>query len=302
MTATQTQSARSYYGRPIIKEPVWEWEIPLYFFTGGLAGASATLGLVADVAGNKPLARSAWTAAFAGIAVSPALLVADLGKPTRFINMLRMFKITSPMSVGSWILTAASGTFTAAFARARLGRLNRIGAVSGVLGGVLGPALSTYTAVLVADTAIPAWHEARNQLPFVFAGSSMASAGGAACILTPVAHAGPARRLAIAGAVVEGAASQVMERHLGALGRPYHEGASGRFALAAKSLTVAGAAVIARRGHGRAGAVAGGLLLLAGSVCERFTVYHAGFQSARDPEATVGPQRERAAAAGRPSP
>ncbi len=124
----------------------------------------------------------------------------------------------------------------------------------------------------------------------------MGAAGGAACILTPVAHAAPARRLAIAGATLEGIASQIMERHLGPLGKPYHQGACGRFALAAKSMTTVGAAVVARYGRRRAGAVAGGALLLAGSLCERFTIYHAGFQSARDPQATVGPQRARAAA------
>ncbi|MGI9183662.1 MAG: NrfD/PsrC family molybdoenzyme membrane anchor subunit [Solirubrobacteraceae bacterium] len=298
MSATQTSPTHSYYGRPILKEPVWTWEIPAYFFTGGLAGASATLGLVADVSGNQPLARSAWTAALAGVAASPAFLISDLGRPERFLNMLRVFKITSPMSVGTWILTAAGGAFTASLARVRWQRLTRIGAAGGALGGaVLGPALSTYTAVLVADTAIPAWHEARRQLPFVFAGSSMGAAGAAACILTPVAHAAPARRLAVAGAVLEGVASQVMERHLGPLGRPYHEGASGRFSLAAKTLTVSGAATIARFGRRRAAAAAGGSLLLGGSLCERFAVYHAGIQSARDPRATVGPQRARTAAA-----
>ena len=298
MSATQTSPTHSYYGRPILKEPVWTWEIPAYFFTGGLAGASATLGLMADVTGNQPLARSAWTAALAGVSVSPVFLISDLGRPERFLNMLRVFKITSPMSVGSWILSAAGGAFTASFARVRLKRLPRIGAVGGALGGaLLGPALSTYTAVLVADTAIPAWHEARRQLPFVFAGSSMAAAGAAACILTPVANAAPARRLAVAGATLEGVASQVMERHLGTLGRPYHEGAAGRFSLAAKSLTVTGAAIVTRFGRRRLGAAAGGLLLLGGSVCERFAVYHAGFQSARDPQATVGPQRARTAAA-----
>lgn len=297
-SATQTSQTDSYYGRPILKEPVWKWEIPAYFFTGGLAGASATLGWVADITGNEPLARSAWSAAVAGVVVSPVLLISDLGKPERFLNMLRLFKVTSPMSVGSWILSAAGAAFTASFARVRLQRLSRIGAAGGALGGaVLGPALSTYTAVLVADTAIPAWHEARRQLPFVFAGSSIGAAGGAACVLTPVAHAAPARRLAVAGAVLEGVASQVMERHLGPLGRPYHEGAGGRYSLAAKSLTVTGAAVIARFGRRRTGAVAGGLLLLGGSFCERFAVYHAGLQSARDPQATVGPQRARAPAA-----
>jgi formate-dependent nitrite reductase membrane component NrfD len=190
-SATQSGPTESYYGRPIVKEPVWTWEIATYFFTGGLAGASATLGWAADAAGNRPLARSAWSVALAGVAVSPALLIADLGRPERFLNMLRMVKLTSPMSVGSWILTGAGAVFTTAFLRARLDRRPRLGALGGALGGtVLGPALSTYTAVLVADTAIPAWYEARRQLPFVFAGSSVGVAGAAACILTPPVVAG----------------------------------------------------------------------------------------------------------------
>lgn len=101
----------------------------------------------------------------------------------------------------------------------------------------------------------------------------MAAAGAAACILAPVANADPARRLAVAGATLEGVSSQVMERYLGTLARPYHEDAAGRFSLAAKSLTVAGAAVVTRFGRRRLAAATGGLLLLGGSVCERFAVY-----------------------------
>jgi formate-dependent nitrite reductase membrane component NrfD len=286
--------ADSYYGRPILKEPVWTWEIPTYFFTGGLAGASATLGLGAELASNRRLARSAWSASLAGVLISPPLLISDLGRPARFLNMLRMFKLTSPMSVGSWVLAATGATVTAATARSVLGRLPRLGAFSGALaGGVLGPALATYTGVLLADTAIPVWHEARRFLPIVFAGSAMGAAGATAVIATPVEAAAPARRVAIAGAVVEVAAAVAMERHLGELGGPYREGKAGRYSIAAKALAVAGAALLSRSGRRSSAAVAGGAAMLAGSLCERFSVYHAGFQSARDPGATVAPQRAR---------
>src|SRR5919199_1448328 len=103
------EEARSYYGRPVLKEPVWEWEIPWYFFAGGLAGASSGLSLVARLAGNERLARRALLAALGGATVSPVLLISDLGKPERFYNMLRVVKPTSPMSVGTWVLFA-SGT------------------------------------------------------------------------------------------------------------------------------------------------------------------------------------------------
>ena len=103
--ATQPRAElRSYYGRPVLKAPVWTDEIPLYFFAGGLAGASCGLAYLAGRRGDDELARRAWINAAAAIGVSPLLLVADLGRPQRFLNMLRLFKVTSPMSVGSWIL------------------------------------------------------------------------------------------------------------------------------------------------------------------------------------------------------
>ena len=99
---------RSYHGQPVLKQPVWTWEIPLYFFTGGAAGASAGLAYLGELSGNDELARRAWAVALAGLTVSPALLISDLGRPPRFLNMLRMFKVTSPMSVGTWVLSAAA--------------------------------------------------------------------------------------------------------------------------------------------------------------------------------------------------
>ncbi len=284
---------RSYYGKPVVAAPVWKAHIAWYFFTGGLAGASAVLGVVADASGNAPLARRAWPVALAGTVVSPVLLILDLGQPKRFLNMMRVFKLTSPMSVGVYILGAMGAAVTPATAHASLGWFPRLGPVGKLTAALIGPALSTYTAVLVADTAVPAWHEARRELPFVFAGSSMAAAGAAAAALTPTRHSAPARRLAVAGAAVELASAQVMEHRLGELAEPYSEGAAGRYAKLAKGLTSAGAAVIALGGRRRIAAAAGGVLVLAGSVCERFAVFHAGSQSANDPKYTVGPQRRR---------
>lgn len=98
---------RSYYGEPVLATPVWSPEIPLYFFTGGVAGAAAPLAFFAHGSGNHVLAQRAALVALAGAAVSPPLLIKDLGKPIRFLYMLRVFKVTSPMSVGSWILTGS---------------------------------------------------------------------------------------------------------------------------------------------------------------------------------------------------
>ena len=280
---------RSYYGRPILKEPVWTWEVPWYFFTGGLAGASASLGLGARLAANHRLARSAWAVSGAAVTASVSLLVSDLGRPERFPYMLRMFKVTSPLSVGSWILAVIGPAAAGAAVSDRLGIFPRLGRAAEAVAGLLGPALATYTGTLVADTAVPVWHEAGRELPFVFAGS-------AAVLSTPAADAGPARRLLVAGAVLELGAAQAMERRLGELGEPYHHGPAGRLARLAKACTATGAGLVALGGRRRrAVTAAGAALVLAGSACERWAVYKAGFQSARDPRYIVEPQRARMA-------
>ncbi|MDQ6748466.1 MAG: polysulfide reductase NrfD, partial [Candidatus Dormibacteraeota bacterium] len=161
--------APGYHGQPILKEPVWTWEIPAYFFAGGLAGASAGLAYGAHLRGQPELARRAWAAALTGVAVSPALLISDLGRPERFLNMLRMFKLTSPMSVGSWVLSVSSTTTAVAALNAFTGRLAGPAAVARPLAALFGLPLSTYTGALLANTAIPVWHEARRQLPVLFA-------------------------------------------------------------------------------------------------------------------------------------
>jgi hypothetical protein len=150
--------------------------------------------------------------------------------------------------------------------------------------------------VLVTDTAIPAWHGAGRQLPFLFAGSAMASAAGAALAFTPVGDAAPARRLAAVGAALELGAFRRMEAALGEVaGRPYRDGRAAKLAKAAEACTATGA-VVALVGacRRRSLAVAAGALLGAGSLLTRFAVYRAGFESAADPTATIGPQRDRA--------
>jgi hypothetical protein len=282
-----------YYGRPVIKEPTWTWEIPWYLFAGGLAGASAPLAVAAETAGNDVLARRAWLLSVGAVAVSPALLIADLGRPERFVNMLRVFKPTSPMNMGSWILSTSGPAFTIGAAHGLFGWFPRLGRAASITSALFGPALATYTAVLLADTAVPVWHEARDHLPWVFAGSATMSAGAAATLVTPPRCAGPARRLAVGGAVAGLAATQAMEQRLGEIGEPYRKGSAGRLLRIAKALTAGGAAALVA-GARRPGAAA----LLTGAVCERWAVYKAGFASARDPKYVVAPQRRRLAARG----
>jgi hypothetical protein len=283
-----------YYGRPVIKEPVWTPEIPVYFFTGGLGGASAGLAFVAERTGNEVLARRAWIAALGGVAVSPALLISDLGVPSRFLHMLRMFKVTSPMSVGSWILSVSGVTTGFAAVNSLTGLFPVIGKLSKPAAALFGLPLSTYTGALIANTSVPVWHNGRRTLPALFGAGAAASAGAAATVLTPVRYAAPARRLAIMGAAAELVATNVMEETLGPLSEPYHSGPSGSLTRVAKVLTAVGGMAIGAWGHrSRGAAVAGGTALLAGALTERFAVFRAGFASAKDPKFTVGPQRER---------
>ncbi len=295
----------SYYGRPIVRPSPWEWDIPAYLFTGGLAAGSSLLAAGADLTDRPALRRACRLAAFGALSFSGFALVHDLGRPSRFLNMLRTMKLTSPMSVGSWILTLYSPWSGLAAAAEVLRMLpvdgNRMPfrllalaeRPAGVMAALTAPPVAAYTAALLADTATPSWHEGYRELPFVFVSSGSAAAAGFAMLATPVAQAGPARRLAIGATLVEMAAEQRMEASMGIAKEPLHDGQAGRLMRVSKMLNVAGAAgsVLARRS--RLAAAASGAALLAGSACTRFGIFEAGQQSAMDPKYTVVPQRER---------
>lgn len=286
----------SYYGRPILKEPVWTPEIPTYFFFGGIAGASSLLHIGARVTGNEALARRSLLVGAVADVVSPALLVSDLGRPERFLNMFRVFKVTSPMSVGSWVLLVSGGASTTAAVLELAGKLKPLKAAAELVSGLAGPPLVTYTGTLLADTSIPVWHEARRELPWLFGASALSSAGAAATLVAPPACAGPARRLAVGGAVASLGLKTAMRQRLGFVGEVYDREAAGALGRVSKLCTGAGAAVIAARGRrSRAAAIGGSALVLAGELALRWSVFRAGFQSARDPRYVVVPQRERTA-------
>ncbi len=285
-----------YYGASIVKPAPWKNEIAGYFFTGGLAGGSSVLATAARFLGQPALARHARHWALAGLAPSPVLLIADLGRPGRFANMLRVAKPTSPMSVGSWLLTAYAPAATGAAALAAIGRLPRVAALCDVVAGALGSGVATYTAVLVANTATPVWHESRRTLPFLFAASSAAAAGAATSMSTPAVQARPARALGAAASIAELVAGRVMERQLGPLDRSRRTGRAGAYRLASEGLAVAGAGLLAF-GHRRALTRAGALAVLASSLSQRLCVLESGKQSARDPAQTLAVQQRPAAAA-----
>jgi formate-dependent nitrite reductase membrane component NrfD len=299
----------SYYGRPVVKASPWEHDIPAYLFLGGVAAGSSLLSAGADLTGRPALRRTGRYGALVALSLSMAALIRDLGRPERFYNMLRVVKVTSPMSVGTWLLSLY-GPFAglAAVSEARgmlphrvrdglVGRLLGVsGRPAGLAAAVVAPTIASYTAVLLSDTATPTWHAAHRHLPFVFVGSASAASGGLGMIGAPVHEAAPARRLAVGGALLELAVEHKMEQAMGITAEPLHEGSAGRLMKASKGLTVlgaAGAALLA--GRSRAAAVASGAALMAGSACLRFAVFEAGQESAKDPKYTVVPQRERLA-------
>ncbi|WP_346619881.1 NrfD/PsrC family molybdoenzyme membrane anchor subunit [Blastococcus montanus] len=286
----------SYYGRPVIKPPVWKTpDVPLYLFLGGAAGSSALLGALAELTGRPALSRVAHLTAGGGALTSVAFLIHDLGRPARFLNMLRVFKPTSPLSVGSWILAPFSALATATAGAHLLGRFRRLRMLTGVGAGVLGGPMTTYTAALLSNTAVPSWHEAHRELPFAFAGSAMAAGGGIAVACSPAEEAGPARKVAVTGALIELGAMHRIEHGHGLVSEPYRTGRAGRQLRAARACTVTGTALALTAGRRRVPAVIGGALLAAGSVFTRFGVFDAGMASAKDPKYTVEPQRARAA-------
>lgn len=296
----------SYYGRPVVKASPWEKDIPAYLFLGGVAAGSSLLAAGADLTERPSLRRAGRISALVGISASMGALVHDLGRPERFLNMLRVAKPTSPMSVGTWILTAygpmaglAGAAELAAVTplppglRWTRGLLELVARPAGVAAALTGPAVASYTAVLLADTATPSWHAAFRELPFVFVGSAAAASGGLGMLCAPVDQSGPARRLAVAGAALELAMEHRMERSMGITAEPLHHGTAGTLMRASKILTAVGAVGAAALGRNRVGAAISGLALLAGSACTRFGVFEAGQDSARAPKYTVVPQRER---------
>jgi DMSO reductase anchor subunit len=293
----------SYYGRPVIKEPVWEpVDVPSYLFFGGLAGASSVLAAGSQLSGHRELARVAKVTALGAISLSAVALIHDLGRPSRFVNMLRVFKPSSPMSMGSWLLAGYGPVAGAAAVSEVTGILPAAGTAATLGAGLLGPAIATYTAALICDTAVPAWHQGYREMPYLFAGSASGAAGGLGLLAVRPADASPARKLAVVGAVTELVAKQLLIRRLAAtpglesshgLAEPYEEGRAGAVLRAAEILTVAGlaGAVLGRRR--RAVSALAGVSLLAASALTRYGVFEAGLASARDPKYTIVPQRRR---------
>jgi DMSO reductase anchor subunit len=284
----------SYYDLPVINSPVWSSpDIPGYLFLGGLAGAASLLGAGAQVTGRPALGRVSKGGAFAAGVLSLVGLIHDLGRPARFLHMLRVFKVTSPMSVGSWLLSGYVPVAGIAAASSLSGRVPKIGAAATAASAMLGPAVASYTAALISDTAVPAWHDGYPEMPFVFVGSGAAAAGGLGLLAAPLNQSQPARAMAVFGVGTELASFERMERRIGITAEPYSKGRGGAYVRAGKVLSLFGlaGAVVGRRS--RVVSALSGVALLASSAATRWGIFHAGMQSANDPKYTIIPQRQR---------
>ena len=286
---------QSYYGKPILKLPRWkEPHLPAYLFLGGLSGGSAVMGAAAAATGRDALARAGRLTSAAAALGGTGFLIAELGRPERFLNMLRVAKPTSPMSMGSWLLAAHSGLAGAAAASELTGVLPKLGAAAGAGSAATGPLLATYTAVLLANTAVPGWHGARRELPVLFAASAMASAAAAGLAGTALqrdADRGPAVRMAVLGAAVETSVALYLEHRPGLDGEPFRTGGARRMLRASQWLTPAGGVVALAAGRSRLASAAAAGLLAGGAIATRFGVFRAGVASVADPKYVVAGQR-----------
>ncbi|MGA8598334.1 MAG: NrfD/PsrC family molybdoenzyme membrane anchor subunit [Bryobacteraceae bacterium] len=295
----QSRVSPAYYDHPMLKQPVWIWSIPAYFYAGGVAGVGATLGAAAQLMAPRTMpsliVRSRWVATFGG-AISAALLVHDLGRPERFLNMLRVFRVSSPMSMGSWILAVFSSAAGAAAVLPFGPRLFRPFAnFFGLIAGVFGLGLSGYTGVLISQTAVPVWQTSYRTTPLLFLASGAASAASFFEFfkLNP-REASAVERFGALGKIIELAATFALEaeaNRIERVGRPLKSGFSGFLWQSAKAFTIASAILSLVPGESRPRRIMAGVLGSAAGLCLRFGIFYAGKASARDPRASFAQQR-----------
>ena len=292
----------TYYGVPMLKKPVWEWAIPLYYYVGGLAGASIALGAATQLFGTED---SQWAATrcrwmgIAGASFGGALLIYDLGRSSRFLNMLRVFRPTSPMNVGAWILAGTVPTVVVAeVLSGQRGILGFASRVFGLASGMFGMGLATYTGVLVSNSAIPVWSESRTVLPILFGASAVTSAAAAFDVINADHNHRSIEAFGTVGKISELAVAQLLERRLLEVPRvaiPLHKGKSGFLWKAATALTAGSMAVRLLPIQKRRKRVLSGVLASLGSICLRFGIHEAGALSAQDSRASFRLQHHQAA-------
>lgn len=292
----------TYYERPVLKPSVWSIDIPLYYFLGGTAGASMTLGAALQLFERpggrrlRPISRICHWTGIIGSTAGAAFLIHDLGRPSRFLYMMRVFRPTSPMNMGSWILAvAAPASIATGLLLDRPGFAGLIGEASGYISGLVGAALAGYTGVLVSNTAVPLFYASRRWMPVLFMASSASAAAAMVDIFSgPDVTRTVTRVFGTAGRLTEIAAAHQVEAaasNVPRVGRPFHTGISGILWKASTIMTAASLVLSLLPGKSRRTARAAGVLGAAGSLCLRFAVHTLDKASARDPRASFEQQR-----------
>lgn len=299
--------SEGYYGRHIVKFPPWDWKISAYLFVGGIAGGSGMLAAGAQAAGLNKLRRNSRLTALVSTLAGTGFLIMDLGRPERFLHMMRTFKPSSPMNMGTWVL-GGFGTGAGVLAAAEVDKLTGeklpLGPLrplmqfmekpTGVLVGLIGGPLASYTGALFADTAVPTWNAAKDNLSYLFVSSAAMASSGVAMITTPTSETRPARVLAAAGAASDlYFAEKLTEPMHEAEAEPLKTGGPGKKLNWAKGLTIAGGIGAALLGGNRIAAVASGAALATASYLTRAAILEAGEDSTKDPKHVVEPQRAR---------
>jgi formate-dependent nitrite reductase membrane component NrfD len=284
---------------PFIHAPLWRWEVASYFWLGGMASGSGFVALACDVAGDHRSAAIARKVALGAVVPAPLLLIADLGRPERFLNMMRIFKPRSPMNTGAWCLVAFSGSSGLAVGCDLIGR-PKAARVLGALTSLLGSYLGSYTGVLLACTAVPVWARSRTILGPAFIATATAT-GAAATRLVLVArglpHGHPTGRalgtIETASMLTELSISAFGERRLGHAAEALSRGRPGLYLRTAKSLVALGLSLrfVARRTGRREHELASFMYLAAG-LAFRFAWVYAGKASATDDAAVAAMGRD----------
>ena len=310
-----TPQEPSYYDVPMLKPPVWTWEVPVYFFLGGLSAGAYILARVAERFGGKryhEVTRAGTVIAALAALPCPLLLIADLGDPKRFHHMLRIWKPASPMNLGTWTLIGYSSVLALATLRewlretehsASFGAIEHaegsfldesVAALSDAAGVPLALLLAGYTGVLLSSTANPIWSK-NPWLGALFSASAMSTGSAAIGLALEVGDASQEAREVMHQVEVSARVAEAitLTGYLEAAGDLAAPLTRGEWAPYLWGGTV-GAGIIAPTilerlplgGKARRWAkIASCILTLVGGLATRWAILHAGHTSANNPDA-----------------
>jgi formate-dependent nitrite reductase membrane component NrfD len=212
----------TYYDQPQLKKSHWGGRVASYIFIAGLSGSAQLIATAADLAGGEReqgVVERGRHIALVAVVLGPPLLIWDLHTPERFYNMLRIFRRTSPMSIGTYILSSFS-LFSLVTAAAQFIGWRKVARVAQIPAAIAGASMTTYTAALLAATSTPIWAAVPRALGVQFAASSFA-AGAAALQLAGRADGDEAASPALEGVSVAAAAIELVGAMIAE--RTYHD-------------------------------------------------------------------------------